>query len=58
MILAIGPNWIGCDYISPIIWYPPDQCYNDYNLKDLEVTQAFTVLKTKNGFMNYKEEVY
>lgn len=58
MILTMGPDWIGCRYRTPIIWYPPDQYHGDYNLNDHEVTQAFVVLKKKNGFMNYKEEVY
>lgn len=45
MILTMGPDWIGCHYRTSTIWYPLDQYHSDYNLKDQEVTQAFTVLK-------------
>lgn len=58
MILTLGLDWIGCHYKTPIIWYPPNQYHSDYNLNDHEVTQAFTILKQKNGFRNYNEEVY
>jgi len=58
MVLTIGPEWIGCRYRIPIIWYPPDRYRCDYNLTDQEVNQAFIVLKNKNGFRVYKEEVY
>lgn len=58
MVLTIGPEWVGCWYRTPITWYPPGKNHSDYNLKDQEVNQAFTVLKKKNGFRVYKEEVY
>lgn len=51
----MGPEWIGFWYRTPIIWYPIDNYHSDYTLKDQDIAQAFTILKKKNGFRNYKE---
>ncbi len=58
MILTMGPEWIGCQYRSPIIWYPLDRYHCDYTLRDHNVTQDFIILKKKNGSEYYKEQVY
>lgn len=58
MILTMALEWIGCWYRSSIILYPQNSYHSDYNLMDQEVNQAFAMLKKKNGFRLYKEEVY
>lgn len=58
MVLSMGPDWVGCRYRSTIIWYPLGGCHNVYNLPYHQVNQVFAVLKQKNDFRLYKEEVY
>jgi len=58
LVLSEDPTWIGCHSIIPIIWYPlnGDRC--NYELSEHQDGLAFTVLKNKNCFRVYKEEIY
>ena len=37
---------------------PPEWYYCDYDFLDYRINQAVAILKQKNGFRLYKEEVY
>ena len=54
----MGPTWIGCRYMCPIIWYPPEGYHHIYELPGNHENQAFARVKQKHGFRLYKEDVF
>lgn len=58
IILRGGPYWLGCQFRSPIIWYPPEGYRTEYELLEGHEGIAFANLIQKHGFRLYKEKVF
>ncbi len=50
LILKEGPYWLGCQFQSPIIWYPPEGYQSDYELPEGHENIAFVNLAQHHDF--------
>ena len=44
LLLREGPFWLGCQFCSPIIWYPPEGYWATYELLEGEERTSFALL--------------
>jgi len=58
LVLEERPNWLGCRYKCPIIWYPTDDYKVKYELMEVGMFVAFQEVRSRNGSILYKEHPY
>ena len=49
LLLREGPYWVGCHFISPIIWYPPEGYHPNYELPEGQEEVSFANLARHHG---------
>jgi len=58
IILREGPDWLGFRFRSPIIWYPPEGYWSNYELPEGHEKAAFTIVAQHHGFSPNKKPFF